>query len=206
MEFKFKLLEEDLYALDVSNTAFARGQSPYGPSPLSGPSCEMRAFPMERKGPHRLSPFHPREGGRGSGGPEDPLDHQISNERRESSSDIVTDPHRAPADTGPLSSPWEPEGKRMIRSPTQPHSDPPSLLQKKDGYYSNYGRPSEPGEPSPIQCKMSIHGGIFLLILHQELNFSPLLPHSEKRSEFTSGLIPPSNETSIEHPEPQHES
>uniref|UniRef100_A0A8D2D2P4 Uncharacterized protein n=1 Tax=Sciurus vulgaris TaxID=55149 RepID=A0A8D2D2P4_SCIVU len=53
MEFQFKLLE-DAYALDVSNTAIARGHSPYGPSPLSGTSSEMRAFPLEKKGPPRL--------------------------------------------------------------------------------------------------------------------------------------------------------
>uniref|UniRef100_A0A8D2CSI1 Uncharacterized protein n=1 Tax=Sciurus vulgaris TaxID=55149 RepID=A0A8D2CSI1_SCIVU len=48
MEFQFILLK-DPHALDVWNTAFARGQSPYGPSPLSGPSSEMRAFPLEKK-------------------------------------------------------------------------------------------------------------------------------------------------------------
>uniref|UniRef100_A0A8D2D3E3 Uncharacterized protein n=1 Tax=Sciurus vulgaris TaxID=55149 RepID=A0A8D2D3E3_SCIVU len=54
MEFPFKLLEGP-YAPDLLNTAFARGQSPYGPSPLSGPSSEMRAFPSEKKGPLRLT-------------------------------------------------------------------------------------------------------------------------------------------------------
>ncbi|MBZ3886195.1 cTAGE family member 9 [Sciurus carolinensis] len=156
MEFKFKFLEEDPYALDVSNTAFGRERPLYGPLPLVQPSCEMRVFPLEKKGPLRLSPLYPGEGGGGSGGPEDPLDHQISIERRESSYDSVTDPYRAPADAGPLSSPQEPEGKRMIPPPGQPYSDPPSLLQRQDGYYyySKYGRPSEPGEPSLIQCKM----------------------------------------------------
>ncbi|XP_047375851.1 melanoma inhibitory activity protein 2-like [Sciurus carolinensis] len=160
MELQFKLLE-DPYAPNVFNTAFARGQSPYGPSPLSGPSSEMRAFPFKKKGPPRLSPLYPGKGGRGSGGPEDPLDHHINNERGEASSGIVSDPHRAPAGTGPLSSPWELEHKMMIPPQGRPHSDP-TWIQRQHGYYYYgrrqhgyyyYGRPSEPGEPPPVQFK-----------------------------------------------------
>uniref|UniRef100_A0A2K6M829 Uncharacterized protein n=1 Tax=Rhinopithecus bieti TaxID=61621 RepID=A0A2K6M829_RHIBE len=42
--FKFALLEKDASAPDVSNTAFDREHSPYGPSPLGRPSSETRAF------------------------------------------------------------------------------------------------------------------------------------------------------------------
>uniref|UniRef100_A0A2I2Z5W3 Uncharacterized protein n=1 Tax=Gorilla gorilla gorilla TaxID=9595 RepID=A0A2I2Z5W3_GORGO len=67
-EFKFELLEKDPYVLDVPNTAFGREHSPYGPSSLGRPSSETRAF---------LSPATLLEG-RGSRGPGNPLDHQIT--------------------------------------------------------------------------------------------------------------------------------
>ncbi|TKC50163.1 hypothetical protein EI555_013668, partial [Monodon monoceros] len=54
--------------------------------------------------------------GRGSRGPGNPLDHQITNERGESSSDRLTDPHRASSDTGSLSPPWEQDRRMMIPS------------------------------------------------------------------------------------------
>ncbi|MBZ3881636.1 cTAGE family member 5 [Sciurus carolinensis] len=104
IEFEFKSLEKDPYTLDVSNTVFGREHTLYGPSPSGRVSSEMRAFHLERKG--ALSPLLPGEGGRGSGGPEKPLDRQISNKRRESCYDGLTDPQRAPADTLTLSLPW----------------------------------------------------------------------------------------------------
>ncbi|KAF5925839.1 hypothetical protein HPG69_002290, partial [Diceros bicornis minor] len=116
-EFKFELLEKDPYALDVPNTAFGREHSPYGPSPLGRPSPETRAFlspPTLLEGPLRLSPLLPGGGGRGSRGPGNPLDQQITNERGESSSDRLADPHRAPSDTGSLSPPWDQDRRMMI--------------------------------------------------------------------------------------------
>nr|XP_040131022.1 melanoma inhibitory activity protein 2 isoform X4 [Ictidomys tridecemlineatus] len=148
-EFKFELLEKDPYALDVPNTAFGREHSPYGASPLGRPSSETRAFlspPTLLEGPLRLSPLLPGGGGRGSRGPENPLDHQFSNERGESSYDRLTDPHRAPSDTGSLSPPWEQDRRMMIPPPGQPYSDPPLPPQRQDRYYSNSGRLSGPAE------------------------------------------------------------
>ncbi|KAK2101868.1 Melanoma inhibitory activity protein 2, partial [Saguinus oedipus] len=110
LEFKFELLERDPHALDVPNTPFGREPSSYGPSPLGQPSSEMRAFlspPISLEGPPRFLPLLTRRGGRGSRGPENPLDHQIINERGESSSDMLTHSHRGPSDTGPLSPLWE---------------------------------------------------------------------------------------------------
>uniref|UniRef100_A0A8C9QIZ3 Endoplasmic reticulum export factor CTAGE5 n=1 Tax=Spermophilus dauricus TaxID=99837 RepID=A0A8C9QIZ3_SPEDA len=267
-EFKFELLEKDPYALDVPNTAF----------------------------------------GRGSRGPENPLDHQISNERGESSYDRLTDPHRAPSDTGSLSPPWEQDRRMMIPPPGQPYSDPPLPSQRQDRYYSNSGRLSGPAElrsfnmPSldkadgPMSLEMEsstndtkddldnsnvpdsslpaenqatgsrfgfsplppIRGPLFPVdprshfmrrgpsfpppppppgnmygasrdyflpgpppppfpmrnaysprsfphYLPPRAGFFPSSPHSESRSEFPSGLIPPSNEPATEHPEPQQE-
>lgn len=93
------LLGKGPYALDVSNTASGREHSPCAASP----SSEMGALHLEKKEPLRLSPVLPGEGGRGSGGPANPLHRQISNEGRESSYDRLTDPPRAPADPGPRS-------------------------------------------------------------------------------------------------------
>uniref|UniRef100_A0A8C9QGK3 Melanoma inhibitory activity protein 2 n=1 Tax=Spermophilus dauricus TaxID=99837 RepID=A0A8C9QGK3_SPEDA len=310
-EFKFELLEKDPYALDVPNTAFGREHSPYGASPLGRPSSETRAFlspPTLLEGPLRLSPLLPGGGGRGSRGPENPLDHQISNERGESSYDRLTDPHRAPSDTGSLSPPWEQDRRMMIPPPGQPYSDPPLPSQRQDRYYSNSGRLSGPAElrsfnmPSldkadgPMSLEMEsstndtkddldnsnvpdsslpaenqatgsrfgfsplppIRGPLFPVdprshfmrrgpsfpppppppgnmygasrdyflpgpppppfpmrnaysprsfphYLPPRAGFFPSSPHSESRSEFPSGLIPPSNEPATEHPEPQQE-
>lgn len=55
--------------------------------------------------------------GRGSRGPENPLDPPVTNERGESSCDRFPDPHRAPSDTGSLSPPWEQDRRMMIPPP-----------------------------------------------------------------------------------------
>uniref|UniRef100_A0A2K5RBD4 CTAGE family member 5 n=1 Tax=Cebus imitator TaxID=2715852 RepID=A0A2K5RBD4_CEBIM len=137
--FKFKLLEKDPYALDVPDTAFGNG-----PSPLGRPSSETRAFlspPTLLEGPLRLSPLLPSGGGRGSRCPGNPLDHQIINERRESSCDRLTHPHRVPSDTGSLSPLWEPD---HINRQSYPDSALPPQMQ--DRFYSNSGRLSGPAE------------------------------------------------------------
>ncbi|KAM4854037.1 melanoma inhibitory activity protein 2 isoform 2-T2 [Thomomys bottae] len=148
-EFKFELLEKDPYALDVPNTAFGREHSPYGPSPLGRPSSETRAFlspPTLLEGPLRLSPLLPGGGGRGSRGPENPLDHPISNERGESGYDRLMDPHRAPSDTGSLSPPWEQDRRMMFPPSGQPYPDTTLPLQRPDRFYASSGRLSGPAE------------------------------------------------------------
>uniref|UniRef100_A0A4W2C8Y7 Melanoma inhibitory activity protein 2 n=1 Tax=Bos indicus x Bos taurus TaxID=30522 RepID=A0A4W2C8Y7_BOBOX len=312
-EFKIELLEKDPYALDVPNTAFGREHSPYGPSPLGRPSPEMRAFlspPTLLEGPLRLSPLLPGGGGRGSRGPGNPLDHPITNERGESNSDRLTDPHRASSDTGSLSPPWEQDRRMMIPPSGQPYPDPVLLPQRQDRFYSNSGRLSGPAElrsfnmPSldktdgPVSSEMessrneskddlgnlnvpdsslpieneatgpgfvppprppvrvplfpmdtrgpfirrgppfpppppgSMYGGPrdyfpprdfpgpppppfamrnvypprgFPHYLPPRAGFFPPPPHPESRSEFPSGLVPPSNEPTTEHPEPPQE-
>ncbi|XP_008061699.1 cTAGE family member 5 isoform X3 [Carlito syrichta] len=148
-EFKFELLEKDPYALDVPNTAFGREHSPYGPSPLGRPSSETRAFlspPTLLEGPLRLSPLLPGGGGRGSRGPGNSLDHQITSERGESSHDRLTDSHRAPSDTGSLSPPWEQDRRMMMPPSGQPYPDATLPPQRQDRFYSNSGRLSGPAE------------------------------------------------------------
>uniref|UniRef100_A0A8D2DLU3 Uncharacterized protein n=1 Tax=Sciurus vulgaris TaxID=55149 RepID=A0A8D2DLU3_SCIVU len=54
MEFKFKLLEEDLYALNVSNTAFGRELPLYGPSPLVQSSSPAALGPCHRHGNRKV--------------------------------------------------------------------------------------------------------------------------------------------------------
>ncbi|XP_065763058.1 melanoma inhibitory activity protein 2 isoform X4 [Muntiacus reevesi] len=84
--------------------------------------------------------------GRGSRGPGNPLDHPITNERGESNSDRLTDPHRASSDTGSLSPPWEQDRRMMIPPSGQPYPDPVLLPQRQDRFYSNSGRLSGPAE------------------------------------------------------------
>ncbi|XP_058285466.1 melanoma inhibitory activity protein 2 isoform X3 [Hylobates moloch] len=269
-ELKFELLEKDPYALDVPNTAF----------------------------------------GRGSRGPGNPLDHQITNERGESSCDRLTDPHRAPSDTGSLSPPWEQDRRMMFPPPGQSYPDSALPPQRQDRYCSNSGRLSGPAElrsfnmpsldkmdgsmPSEMEPSRNdtkddlgnlnvpdsslpaeneatgpgfvppplapIRGPLFpvdtrgpflrrgppfpppppgamfgasrdyfpprdfpgpphapfaMRNVYPPRGFPPYLPprpgffppppHSEGRSEFPSGLIPPSNEPAAEHPERQQE-
>uniref|UniRef100_A0A2I3GRM7 Melanoma inhibitory activity protein 2 n=1 Tax=Nomascus leucogenys TaxID=61853 RepID=A0A2I3GRM7_NOMLE len=312
-ELKFELLEKDPYALDVPNTAFGREHSPYGPSPLGWPASETRAFlspPTLLEGPLRLSPLLPGGGGRGSRGPGNPVDHQITNERGESSCDRLTDPHRAPSDTGSLSPPWEQDRRMMFPPPGQSYPDSALPPQRQDRFCSNSGRLSGPAElrsfnmpsldkmdgsmPSEMEPSRNdskddlgnlnvpdsslpaeneatgpgfvppplapIRGPLFpvdtrgpflrrgppfpppppgamfgasrdyfpprdfpgpphapfaMRNVYPPRGFPPYLPprpgffppppHSEGRSEFPSGLIPPSNEPATEHPERQQE-
>ncbi|KAL4697707.1 hypothetical protein H8959_003405 [Pygathrix nigripes] len=148
--FKFALLEKDPSAPDVSNTAFDREHSPYGPSPLGQASSETRAFLSPQtllEGPLRLSPVLPGRGGRGPRGPGNPLDHQITNERGEPSCDKLIDPHRAPSDTGSLLSPWDQERRMMFPPPGQSYPDSGLPPQREDRFYSNSDRLSGPAEP-----------------------------------------------------------
>ncbi|XP_004399829.1 PREDICTED: cTAGE family member 5 isoform X5 [Odobenus rosmarus divergens] len=269
-EFKFELLEKDPYALDVPNTAF----------------------------------------GRGSRGPGNPLDHQNTSERGESSCDRLADAHRALSDTGSLSPPWEQDRRMMIPPSGQAYPDPAFPPQRQDRFYSDSGRLSGPAElrsfnmPSldkvdgPVSSEMessrndkkdnlgnlnvpdssfpaeseavgpgfippplvpiraplfpmdtrgpfmrrgppfpppppgSMYGAPrdyfpprdfpgpphppfamrnvysprgFPHYFPPRAGFFPPPPHPEGRSEFPSGLIPPSNEPTTEHPEPQQE-
>ncbi|XP_030788654.1 cTAGE family member 8-like isoform X3 [Rhinopithecus roxellana] len=84
--------------------------------------------------------------GRGPRGPGNPLDHQITNERGDPSYDTLTDPHRAPSDTGSLSSPWEQDRRMMFAPPGQSYPDSAPPPQREDRFYSNSDRLSGPAE------------------------------------------------------------
>ncbi|XP_011794383.1 PREDICTED: cTAGE family member 5-like isoform X2 [Colobus angolensis palliatus] len=84
--------------------------------------------------------------GRGRRGPGNPLDHQITNERGESSCERLTSPHRAPSNTGPLSPPWEQDRKMMFPPPGQSYPDSALPPQRQDTFYSNSARRFGPAE------------------------------------------------------------
>jgi len=84
--------------------------------------------------------------GRGSRGPGNPLDHQNTNERGESSCDRLADAHRALSDTGSLSPPWEQDRRMMIPPSGQAYPDAALPPQRQDRFYSNSGRLSGPAE------------------------------------------------------------
>uniref|UniRef100_A0A8D2GGD8 CTAGE family member 5 n=1 Tax=Theropithecus gelada TaxID=9565 RepID=A0A8D2GGD8_THEGE len=101
-------------------------------------------FELLEKDPHVLDGPNTAFG-RSSGGPGNPLDHQITNERRESSCEKLTHPHTAPSDTGSLPSPWE-QDCRMFPPPGRSYPDSALPPQRQDRFYSNSGRPSGPAE------------------------------------------------------------
>jgi hypothetical protein len=95
---KMQLEFEHLEKCGISNAACDREHFPHDPSPLGEPSSERRAvlFPsVFLEVPFRPPPLLPQEG-QGSRSPENPVEHHISNERRQSSNDRVTGPRRAP--------------------------------------------------------------------------------------------------------------
>uniref|UniRef100_A0A8C8SNJ7 CTAGE family member 5 n=1 Tax=Pelusios castaneus TaxID=367368 RepID=A0A8C8SNJ7_9SAUR len=140
MEFKRDLLEKDPYALDVPVKPFGREHSPYGPSPMGRPSSETRAFlspPTLLEGPLRFSPMLPSGGGRGSRGAGSCAAYDAANERGELSSDGLSDPHRAPSDTGSLSPPWDRDRKIILPPSGQPYNDPNLPPRRPERFYSN---------------------------------------------------------------------
>uniref|UniRef100_A0A2K6BV81 CTAGE family member 5 n=1 Tax=Macaca nemestrina TaxID=9545 RepID=A0A2K6BV81_MACNE len=141
--------KKDPCAPHVSNTAFGKEHFPYGPSALGQPSSETRAFLSPQtvlEGPLRPSPVPPGGGGRGPRGPGNPLDHQITNERREPGCDTLTDPFRAPPDTGSLLSPWEQDDRMIFPPPGQSYPDSALPPQREDRFNSNSDGLSGPGE------------------------------------------------------------
>uniref|UniRef100_A0A2K6DUK6 MIA SH3 domain ER export factor 2 n=1 Tax=Macaca nemestrina TaxID=9545 RepID=A0A2K6DUK6_MACNE len=103
-------------------------------------------FELLEKDPHVLDGPNTAFGRQHSPyGPGNPLDHQITNERQESSCEKLTHPHTAPSDTGSLPSPWE-QDCRMFPPPGRSYPDSARPPQRQDRFYSNSGRPSGPAE------------------------------------------------------------
>nr|XP_020662893.1 cTAGE family member 5-like [Pogona vitticeps] len=119
---------------------------------MGRPSSETRAFlspPTLLEGPLRLSPVLPGGGGRGSRGPGNTGTYDVGNERREINSDMLSDPHRPPSDTGSLSPPWD-RDHRIISSHTgQLYNEQPLPSRRPERFYPNHpnsGRLSGPAE------------------------------------------------------------
>ncbi|XP_012361121.2 melanoma inhibitory activity protein 2-like [Nomascus leucogenys] len=102
-------------------------------------------FELLEKGPYVLDVPNTAFG-RGSRGPGNPLDHQITKERGESSCERLTDPHRSPSDTGSLSPPREQDHRMMFPPPGQSYLDSALPPQRQDRFYSNSGRLSGAAE------------------------------------------------------------
>ncbi|XP_077831632.1 cTAGE family member 2 isoform X4 [Macaca mulatta] len=84
--------------------------------------------------------------GRGPGGPGNPLDCQMTNERGEASCDRLTSPHRAPSGTGLLSPLWEQDHRMVFPPPGQSYPDSAFPPQRQDRFHSNSARCSGPAE------------------------------------------------------------
>ncbi|XP_078248702.1 melanoma inhibitory activity protein 2 isoform X6 [Pogona vitticeps] len=87
--------------------------------------------------------------GRGSRGPGNTGTYDVGNERREINSDMLSDPHRPPSDTGSLSPPWD-RDHRIISSHTgQLYNEQPLPSRRPERFYPNHpnsGRLSGPAE------------------------------------------------------------
>ncbi|XP_028855899.1 melanoma inhibitory activity protein 2-like isoform X2 [Denticeps clupeoides] len=121
-QFKLEVVEKDPYALDPIGRPLFRGErSPFGPSPLSRPSSETRAFlspPTLMDGPPpRLSPQFPLgPGGRASQGLVEPPGGGGDFERSGG-------PH---SDSGSISPTWERDRRPVpIPPPGHPYPEPP---------------------------------------------------------------------------------
>jgi hypothetical protein len=120
----------------MSTAACDREHFPCDPSPLGEPSLERRAFlspSVFLDGPFRLPLLLP-EGGQGSRGPYNPVEYHISNERRQSSNDRVTGPHRVPPETGSMSPPCNQDGSMMVPPSDQACADAALPPQRHTSY------------------------------------------------------------------------
>jgi hypothetical protein len=153
------LLEfEHLEKCGISNAACGREHFPRDPSPLGEPSSERKAFlspSVFLEGPFRPPPFLP-QGGQGSRRPENPVEHHISNERRQSSNDRVTVPRRAPPETGSLSPPCKQDGRMIFPPSDHPCTDPALPPQRHTSYVPVSSLPMEskvvfPGFVPPVR-------------------------------------------------------
>ncbi|XP_072862618.1 cTAGE family member 2 isoform X3 [Chlorocebus sabaeus] len=84
--------------------------------------------------------------GRGPGGPGNPLDCQMTNERGEASCGRLTSLHRAPSGSRPLSPLWEEDLRMVFPPPGQSYPDSAFPPQRQDRFHSNSARRSGPAE------------------------------------------------------------
>lgn len=111
---------------------------------------------------------------------------------------FVPPPPLAPI-RGPLF-PMDPSGPFMRRGPPFPPPPPGSMYGAPRDYFPPRNFAGPPPPPFAMRNVYPPRG--FPHYLPPRAGFFPPPPHPEKRSEFPSGLIPPSNEPTTEHPEP----
>ncbi|XP_072485881.1 melanoma inhibitory activity protein 2 isoform X13 [Notamacropus eugenii] len=122
-----------------------------------------------------------RSFGRGSRGPGHPLEYQNANERGE-----LSDPHRAPSDTGSLSPPWDRDRRMMI-----PHSDEGAsseMESSRNDTKDDFGNLNMPDPSLAPQSEVAGPG-----FVPPPLVRGPLLPMDPRGSKMRRGppITPP---------------
>uniref|UniRef100_A0A8C7AIV5 Melanoma inhibitory activity protein 2 n=1 Tax=Neovison vison TaxID=452646 RepID=A0A8C7AIV5_NEOVI len=99
--------------------------------------------------------------------------------------------------------PVDARGPFMRRGPPFPPPPPGSMYGAPRDYFPprNFAGPP----PPPFAMRNVYPPRAFPHFLPPRAGFFPPPPHAENRSEFPSGLTPPSNEPTTEHPAPQQE-
>nr|XP_027779464.1 LOW QUALITY PROTEIN: melanoma inhibitory activity protein 2-like [Marmota flaviventris] len=203
-ELQFELVEEDPCALGVSNAALGRKHSPNGPSPLGPPwqgGCYSNYGRPSRQAELRGSnmPSLDKEDG--------PMSSESQSSRKETKIDLGDSnvPNSSlPAEnqatvSGSLLAPFPP-----VRGELFP-VDPRSQFMRGGPFFplpppgNRYGAPRDyfpPGPPPPPFFPMPdvYEWRYFPHDLPPRADFLPPPPHSESRSEYPSGFIPPSSE------------
>uniref|UniRef100_A0A673TFK1 MIA SH3 domain ER export factor 2 n=1 Tax=Suricata suricatta TaxID=37032 RepID=A0A673TFK1_SURSU len=118
----------------------------------------------------------------------------------------ATGPGFVPPPLAPIRGPLFPldtRGPFMRRGPPFPPPPPGSMYGAPRDFFPPRDFPGLPHPPFAVRNVYSPRG--FPHYLPPRPGFFPPPLHPESRSEFQTGLIPPSNEPTTEHPEPQQE-
>uniref|UniRef100_A0A8D1XH14 MIA SH3 domain ER export factor 2 n=1 Tax=Sus scrofa TaxID=9823 RepID=A0A8D1XH14_PIG len=127
-------------------------------------------------------------------------DSSLPNESEATGPGFVPPPR--PPVRGPLF-PLDARGPFLRRGPPFPPPPPGSMYAAPRDYFPPRDFPGPPPPPFAMRSVYPPRG--FPHYLPPRAGFFPPPPHPESRSEFPAGLIPPSNEPTTEHPEPQQE-
>ncbi|XP_020929689.1 cTAGE family member 5 isoform X14 [Sus scrofa] len=170
---------------------------------LSGPA-ELRSFNMPSldkvDGPVSSEMESNRTDGKDDLGNLNVPDSSLPNESEATGPGFVPPPR--PPVRGPLF-PLDARGPFLRRGPPFPPPPPGSMYAAPRDYFPPRDFPGPPPPPFAMRSVYPPRG--FPHYLPPRAGFFPPPPHPESRSEFPAGLIPPSNEPTTEHPEPQQE-
>ncbi|XP_047623193.1 melanoma inhibitory activity protein 2 isoform X13 [Phacochoerus africanus] len=170
---------------------------------LSGPA-ELRSFNMPSldkvDGPVSSEMESNRNDGKDDLGNLNVPDSSLPNESEATGPGFVPPPR--PPVRGPLF-PLDARGPFLRRGPPFPPPPPGSMYAAPRDYFPPRDFLGPPPPPFAMRSVYPPRG--FPHYLPPGAGFFPPPPHPESRSEFPAGLIPPSNEPTTEHPEPQQE-